>query len=146
MVPGFGRKGAGIMQGIGRVGGPGAAGPAGKVRVGKGGFSLGGAGAAGSAAEAHGTAAVAAPGLGLLALQSGQNDQDRDREARRRADALLEDLAGLQVEMLGGAADPARLARLAALAHGDAGADPALRELVEAIALRAAIELARRGG
>jgi hypothetical protein len=134
------------MQGIGRVGGPGAAGPAGKVRTGKGGFSLGGTGAAGASAEAHGTAAVAAPGLGLLALQSGAGDQERDRDARRRADSLLEDLAGLQREMLGGTPDPARLARLAALSHGEAGADPALREIVEAIALRAAIELARRGG
>ncbi len=134
------------MQGIGRVGGPGAAAAAGKARAGKGGFSLGGSGAAGSAAEAHGTAAVAAPGLGLLALQSGQGDQERDQEARRRADTLLEDLAGLQREMLGGAADPARLARLAALSHGETGADPALREVVEAIALRAQIELARRGG
>ncbi len=134
------------MQGIGRVGGPGAAAPAGKVRAGKGGFSLGGAGAAGAAAEAQHSAAVAAPGLGLLALQSGQGDRERDGEARRRADSLLEDLAGLQREMLGGTPDPARLARLAALAQGEAGADPALREVVEAIALRAAVELARRGG
>ncbi len=134
------------MQGIGRVGGPGAATPAGKVRPGKGGFSLGGTGTAGNAAEAHGAAAVAAPGLGLLALQSGHGDAERDREGRRRADSLLEDLAGLQREMLGGTADPARLTRLAALAQGEAGADPALREVVEAITLRAAIELARRGG
>jgi error-prone DNA polymerase len=36
-------------------------------------------------------------------------------------------------------------ARLAALAQGESGADPALREIVEAIATRAAVEAARRG-
>ncbi len=134
------------MQGIGRVGGPGTAAPAAKVRPGKGGFSLGGTEASSGAAEARQAAAVAAPGLGLLALQSGQGDAERDQAARRRADSLLEELDGLQREMLGGAADPARLRRLAALAEGEAGADPALRDVVQAIALRAAVEAARRGG
>jgi hypothetical protein len=54
-------------------------------------------------------------------------------------------LAGLQLEMLEGGADPARLHRLAALAPGDAGADPILRAAVEGVALRAHVELARRG-
>ncbi len=134
------------MQGIGRVGGPGGAAPVGKLRPGKAGFSLGSAGGASGTAETQHSAAVAAPGLGLLALQYGQGDRQRDQAARRRADQLLEELDGLQREMLGGPPDPTRLARLAALAKGEAGADPALREVVEAIALRAAIEAARRGG
>ena len=41
-------------------------------------------------------------------------------------------------------ADPARLARLAALEAGEEGADPALRDVVRAVALRARIEVARR--
>jgi hypothetical protein len=74
----------------------------------------------------------------------------RDAAARRRAEAMLEELGGLQRDLLapgGAGADPAgRLRRLAALrAEAEDGADPALREAVRAVALRAAIELARRG-
>jgi hypothetical protein len=36
------------------------------------------------------------------------------------------------------------LERLSSLEEGEEGADPALREVVRAIALRAAVELARR--
>ncbi len=134
------------MQGIGRIGGPGGVAAAGRAaRPGRAGFALPGGGGATAAEAAHAGSAVAAPGLGLLALQSGQQDGERDAAARRRADSLLEDLAGLQAELLGGTADSARLARLAALASsGEAGADPGLREVVEAIALRAQVELARR--
>jgi hypothetical protein len=64
---------------------------------------------------------------------------------------MLEELGGLQRDLLapaGAGADSAagRLRRLAALpAEAEDGADPALREAVRAVALRAAIELARRG-
>ena len=131
------------MQGIGKIGGAAGMAPAGRAaRPARGGFSLG---QAESAASTTATASVAAPTLGLLALQSGQDDAERDAAARRRGDKLLADLAGLQMAMLGGTADPARLHRLAALADGgEAGADPALREVLQAIALRAQVELAKR--
>jgi len=50
-----------------------------------------------------------------------------------------------QLELLEGRADPARLQELARLTEGEKPADPGLAEAVEAIALRARLELARRG-
>lgn len=132
------------MRGIGGTTGVGGVGPAARpVARGRPGFTLGGAAPAESAA---GTGGVGAVGLGLLAVQQGHSNEERDAAARRRADALLEELAALQRELLGGGADPARLQRLAQLTAGEAGADPALREVVEAVSLRAQVELARRGG
>src|SRR5919107_659408 len=42
----------------------------------------------------------------------------RDAAARRRASSILDELQGLQAELLGGRSDPSRLARLAALQSG----------------------------
>jgi hypothetical protein len=136
------------MRGVGRAGGGApvggtAGGVRGSGRAGAG-FSLpaaGGGGAAGVAA----TAAAAPLGLGLLALQEGGEAARRDAAAHQRAESLLEELAGLQRDMLDGGADPARLQRLARLAPGDAGADPTLRSIVQGVVLRAHVELARRG-
>jgi hypothetical protein len=114
-----------------------------------GGFSVGGtAGANGAAAAATGAAsAAAAVGGSLLAVQETGDRAGRDAAARRRGHAILDELRGLQAELLGGRApDPARLARLAASGAGEEGADPGLREAVRAVALRARIELARRSG
>jgi hypothetical protein len=109
-----------------------------------GGFSLPAAGSGAGARVA--AAAPASPlGLGLLALQEGGEAARRDAAARQRAESLLEELAGLQLDLLAGGADPARLERLAALAPGDAGADPALRVVVQGVVLRAHVEIARRG-
>lgn len=134
------------MRGVGKVGMGGAA-PGRAGQAGRTGFSLGQvlASQAGSAQEAAAAAGPIGVGLGLLALQANPGSAERDAAARRRADSLLQDLAGLQAELLGSAPDPERLARLARLAEsGESGADPALREVVEAIALRAQIELVRR--
>ncbi len=113
-----------------------------------GGFSVGGPGAAaspGAASEAAGAATpVAAAGLSLLAAQENGDRAGRDAAARRRAASILDELRGLQTELLGGRPDPARMARLAALGTGEEGTDSGLREAVRAIALRARIELARR--
>ncbi|GGC29387.1 hypothetical protein GCM10011504_04530 [Siccirubricoccus deserti] len=140
------------MRGVGRAGGGAPAGGAvggavGGVRGGRtgGGFSLP---AAGSGAGA-GVAAVAPAGplgLGLLALQEGGEAARRDAAARQRAESLLEELAGLQLDLLAGGVDPARLERLAALTPGDAGADPELQVVVQGVVLRAHVEIARRGG
>ncbi|UPY35356.1 flagellar assembly protein FliX [Sediminicoccus sp. KRV36] len=84
--------------------------------------------------------------FGMLGLQEGWSPAERDAAARRRGAAVLRELAGLQLALLDGGIDSARLSRLAMLAEGEAGADPALREITDAISLRARIELARRGG
>lgn len=113
------------------------------ARPGGGGFSIGGGAEASGAAAAQATAAPSA--IGLLALQETAPAAERDARARRRGEAMLRELAELQAELLSGRADPARLQALAALAEGEAAADPGLAEAVAAIALRARIELARRG-
>ena len=89
---------------------------------------------------------------GMLALQADQGEWDaaspaaRDRRARRGGRDVLEALAAMQRALLGGGADAAALARLAALAGGlpDA-ADPGLRAIIGDIGLRARVELARYG-
>jgi hypothetical protein len=109
-----------------------------------GGFRL--PGGAGAAKEAGATGGIAAAGgAGLLALQESDSPEQRNDRGRRRARAMLETLESLQLAMLDGSADSATLARLAALTEGEAPADPALAEIVGEVALRARIELARRG-
>lgn len=147
---GVGRKGrVAAMRGVGGVGKGGAAGNArGVARAATGGFTVGaGATASGPATERTGAcSAAAAVGMSLLAVQEGGARSERDAAAGRRARSLLRELQGLQTELLGGRADPARLRRLAALESGEEGADPGLRDAVRAVALRARIELERRGG
>jgi hypothetical protein len=84
-------------------------------------------------------------GLGLLAILEGGERQARDQAVRRRAESIQKELQELQRVLLGNAADPNRLERLAALGIAEAGTDPALREVVEAIVLRARVEMVRRG-
>ncbi len=95
-----------------------------------------------SAAEASVTGAVASP-PGLIGFQSGWGPAERDAAAGRRGSAVLRELEALQLALLAGGPDPARISRLALLAEGEAGADPALREIIEGISLRARVELAR---
>lgn len=145
------RAGRGGAIGVGAAGGP--AGPGPRRVAGRSGFSLG----AGAPAAASSTALAAPAPESLLALQAAGAPEPPAAAASVRAAALghaeliLEDLAALQHGLL--AADPAvgggsaaleRLARRVDAAPGD-GADPALAELLDAVALRAAIELARRG-
>lgn len=93
-------------------------------------------------ATAAAPSAPAAP-AGMLALQEWQGDAVRDREARRRGEAILAALAALQRALLGGG-DDAALERLAALTEDvPEAADPRLATLVRALALRARVELAR---
>ncbi|MCU0887585.1 MAG: flagellar assembly protein FliX [Rubritepida sp.] len=99
---------------------------------------------AGEAGPAQAAAAVA-PAGGLLALQSTLSDAERNAAAARRGGALLAELDALQRGLLAGRVAPAALRRLAALTEGEAGADPALREIVEGLALRARVEVARLG-
>jgi hypothetical protein len=132
------------MQGIGRLGGIGAAVPArGRARAGAGGFRPAAEGGE-AAREAAAAGGIAPLGLGLLALQEGSSGAERDAAAHRRATDILAELTALQCDMLGGTPpDPARLRRL--VESGEEGADPTLREVVQGVVLRAQVELARRG-
>ena len=101
--------------------------------------------AAGPAGETEDVAEASL--AGLLALQEELDGGTvRDRSARRRGRDLLEELAALQRDLLSGAPDRARLARLADLADSvPEAADPRLRDVVNAIVLRARVEAARYG-
>jgi len=81
--------------------------------------------------------------FGLLGLQQSWTPAERDAAAQRRGQGLLRELRGLQLALLSGERDPASLARVALLSEGEAGADPALREIIAEISLRARVELAR---
>ncbi|WP_164867869.1 flagellar assembly protein FliX [Rhodovarius crocodyli] len=83
--------------------------------------------------------------LPLAALAGGHAPSPRDAVAQRRARGLLGGLSALQRELLGGPRDDAALQRLVDLLEGEDGDDPALREAVQDLALRARIELLRRG-
>ena len=130
------------MEPIRGVGGGGTV-RGGRAPRGGGGFRVDAA-AADATCVAAAEAPAAASAIGLLALQEGAPAAERDARARRRAEAMLDELAALQRDLLAGLRDPARLRRLADLAQGEAAADPALAGAVAAIALRVRIELARR--
>jgi hypothetical protein len=125
-----------------RIGGiQGGPAPARRVARGAGGFALP---AAAGATEAAGLAPASAVSA-LLALQERPAEGGSGEQARSRGEAALDELRGLQLDLLRGRDDPARLERLARLAEPGGGIeDPALRGTLAGIALRARVELARR--
>jgi hypothetical protein len=135
------------MQQVGRIVAGGAARP-GRPGPGKSGFTVG-APETERAADSAAAGTAAPVGLGLLALQEGgQEGGDRarrDRAATARAESILQELQTLQRGLLHDAPDMKGLERLAAFETGEDGADPFLRDAVQAIVLRAKVELARRG-
>jgi len=106
-----------------------------------GGFALPGAGGGATTNAASAAGEVVA----LLALQEESSSLPPPNErAARRARAALDELRGLQLDLLRGRHDPARLERLEALAGSEmALGDPGLRAAVEEIAIRVRVELAR---
>jgi hypothetical protein len=131
------------LSGIQRVGGGPAAPATGRAGRSPGGFRLPGT-SPGQAEETGAAAALAPSGLGLLGLQEHGDEAGRDAAARRRGDALVEELRALQAALLCDGLDAARLERLAALADApEEAADSRLREAVAALGLRARVELAR---
>ena len=87
-------------------------------------------------------------GISAAAVQAqdhGITDAERNDAAERRGGALLAEMAALQAGLLMGRVPDSALRRLAHLAEGEAGADPALREVLDALSLRARVELARLG-
>ena len=130
------------MDPIGRIAGPAAPAAAlGPPRRTAGGFAL----PAPAGAEAAPAEAAAALGP-LLALQEQAAEPVADREARRRGQALLTELAALQRDLLAETVSGARLAALRRLAANPPSArHPALQAALDATVLRARIELARFG-
>ncbi len=126
------------MPGIDPISGRPAILPADRVPGGASGFRV--PDAPGPAAALPGVSEVAP----LLVAQELDDPLLRDRAARRQAHAVLDSLAELQARLLDGGDDGTTTARLAALARMPSPADPALAGVTRAIAVRAAVELARR--
>ncbi|WP_158287780.1 flagellar assembly protein FliX [Falsiroseomonas bella] len=128
------------MRGIGGVFAAGVAAARRGARPGSG-FALPEARSAASTATSA-SAGVAA----LLAVQDeSAGSRGRRQAPLQRAALALEELRGLQLDLLRGGDDPARLARLEALAEASEEAtEPALRSLLAHVRLRARVELARR--
>jgi hypothetical protein len=107
-----------------------------------GGFSIDDESRADSASAA-GEVAAPAP-LGVLAFQEEEQDAAQDRGAKRHGQEVLDELSGLQRDLLGPGVRPDRLRNLVALVDsGPPPADRRLRDVLAAVALRAKIELAR---
>jgi hypothetical protein len=71
------------------------------------------------------------------------DDPRRDREAQESAEQILGDLDRVQVDLLSGRVDLARLRRIGILANTLAAADPGLDDICKAIVVRARVEVAR---
>jgi Class II flagellar assembly regulator len=143
-------KEPGGMAAINGIGGAAPARPARAVdgRGKKPGFRVDAPVGATEAAELRGVGGVALDGL--LSLQESGTETVRDRAARRQGQAALNLLAKLQCAALagdvaGGGAD-GTMDKLAALMAAPPGADdPHLTASLRAVAVRVAVELARRG-
>lgn len=138
------------MAVISGIGGSAPARPARAVdgRAKKAGFQLDAPSGPAEAAELTGAGGVALDGL--LSLQESGTETVRDRAARRQGQAALNLLAKLQCAALvgdvaGGMAN-GTMDKLAALMAAPPGADdPHLTASLRAVAVRVAVELARRG-
>ena len=101
------------------------------------------------ASTAEATTPLASPAIvnPLLLQEIVTGDRlRRDRDARDRGKTLLDALEALRRAMLGSGDEQAELARLSDLLSSIPQADdPQLSALVRAIAVRAAVELSRRG-
>lgn len=90
----------------------------------------------------------AAAGLSpLLALQEVASDRPGRRKAVARANALLDGLEALRLELMLGRVPRGRLEQIMVLLRGrrEAVADPQLAALLDEVELRAAVELAKLG-
>lgn len=128
-------------------GAPAAPSASGAARARGGGFSVGGAPAASGASAV--TAASSAAGVvgvsALMALQGVEDATERRRRAVRRGGGLLDRLDELKLALLAGDAGAPALARLSRSLAEDRPADlePGLKDVLDQIDLRAAVELAK---
>ncbi len=107
--------------------------------------SQGASGPTSSAAVPAGVAGV--QGLdAILALQSVDNADDRERRAVRHGHDLLDQLEALRADLLAGQISPQRVGALLSLIRAkQAAEEPKLAALIDDIALRARVELAKLG-
>jgi hypothetical protein len=82
----------------------------------------------------------------ILALQSVDGNEDRERRAVQHGHDLLDQLEALRADLLAGHISPQRVGSLLSLIRAKQSAeDPNLSSLIGDIALRARVELAKLG-
>lgn len=82
----------------------------------------------------------------ILALQSVDGNEDRARRAVQHGHDLLDQLEALRADLLAGHVSPQRVGSLLSLIRAQKSADdPKLSGLINDIALRARVELAKLG-
>lgn len=82
----------------------------------------------------------------ILALQSVDGNEDRERRAVQHGHDLLDQLEALRADLLAGHVSPQRVGSLLSLIRAKQSAeDPKLSGLIGDIALRARVELAKLG-
>ena len=125
---------------------PPVAGGAGPRREAAAGFAPLGATAGVQVATAASAAGAVSSLDALLALQEPQDALSRRRRAVRRADGVLTGLEALKLAVLGEGDASAALARLSRAVRENRSEvdDPGLTEVLNAVDLRAAVELAKR--
>jgi hypothetical protein len=132
-----------LIDGVGRPGLPWAGRGAGASKAG---FSVPSSVAAGTAGAADAAPVRAAALAGMLTLQERSKETVEDRQARRRGQDLLRALSRMQRALLEDGPDQDSLQTLAGLiADLPHATDPGLHRVLQAIALRARVELAREG-
>lgn len=122
----------------------------GGARGGRGPASAGGArftldaGGATAKLEAHAPISILGGLEALIAIKSEDNTRERRRRSVRRGQGILDVLDELKVALLAGRLPPDLQARLSAtLREGLPSGDPALDGVIDAIELRAEVELAK---
>lgn len=100
---------------------------------------------AGSPVQAPSSAAPIDALTGLLAVQEVSDDREKHRRARARGELILSRLEDLRLGLLSGAIPRGKLNELLTTVRGsrEQVSDPRLREILDEIELRAAVEVAK---
>lgn len=102
--------------------------------------------AGGTAAKATAQAPISILGglEALIAIKAEDNTRERRRRSAKRGQVMLDVLDELKLALLSGRLTPELQARLSASLHGaDPSGDPRLDGIIDAIELRAEVELAK---
>ncbi len=107
-------------------------------------FTLDSGGATAAKLEAHAPISILGGLEALIALQSEDNTRERRRRSAKRGQSMLDVLDELKLALLSGHLPPDMQRRLSAvLREAGPSGDPQLDGIIDAIELRAEVELAK---